>query len=267
VVTPVQAPAHPGELWLSAVEFDAVWEVLGLGDRPSVLALPSPGRTVDERRRLLATVLDRLRDRGLVPSRPGTGPHRWVAEILEVLARPRQVLELYFTGDRIAIAAVAGQRATLAARHGDHLWAVGMSPGQVVPAMIDMLGEVTPGVARPVNLPAQVLDDAREAAARMPDATMWTVADELTSRGVRWPDASSLARIYAGVHGVGQFTSRGVRDGRSRPGPWAVGVHRNDSGFFVGVRRRDPAGESFSVAPVDAPRLARHLDELLCATP
>lgn len=57
---------------LTAVEFDVLWERLGLGPTPVVLRLESPGRTLTERREVLAAGWQALRDRGLAgPS----GPH------------------------------------------------------------------------------------------------------------------------------------------------------------------------------------------------
>jgi hypothetical protein len=259
-------PTVVGELWLSAVEFEGLWEILGLGDRPAGLALPSPGRTVLERQRILARVLEQLRRHGLAARQPRGLPHRWVTELLGTLAGPRRTLELHVTGGRVALAALAGDRATLAARHGEQVWAASMVPGQVVPTLIGMLGEIKPGVARPVSMAAEVFDAARESAGRTPGWSEWTVADELSSRGVARTDASSLARSFAGVRMVAQFTATGTVEGREHPGPWAVGLHRGETGHFVSVRRPGEVGDSVSVAPVDAPRLTRHLVELLSAT-
>lgn len=259
-------PAAAGELWLSPVQFDGLWEILGLGERPAGLALPSPGRTVSERRRILTQVLEELRRRGLAARQPRGLPHRWVVELLGTLARPRRTLELHVTGGRVALAALAGDRATLAARHGEQVWAVSMTPGQVIPALIGMLGEVKPGLARPVSVAAEVFDAARGAAGRTPGWSEWTVADELSSRGVARTEAFSLARSFAGVRMVAQFSTTGTVEGRERPGPWAVGVHRGETGHFVSVRRPGEVGDSVSVAPVDAPRLTCHLVDLLRAT-
>lgn len=259
-------PAAAGELRLSAVEFDGLWEILGLGERPAGLALPSPGRTEAERRRILNQVLEELRRRGLAVRQVRGLPHRWVAELLGTLARPRRTVELHVSGGRVALAALAGDRATLAARHGDQVWAVSLPPDRLVPSLIGLLGEIKPGVARPVNVAAEVFDAAREAAGQDTSWSEWTVADELSSRGVARNEASSLARSFAGVRMVAQFTTHGTVEGRERPGPWAVGVHRGETGHFVSVRRPGEVGDSISVAPVDAPRLIRHLVELLRAT-
>lgn len=258
------------ELWLSVVEFDALWELLGLGERPSVLALPSPGRTADERRRLLAGVLDQLRSRGLAPRGPGRRPHRWVAELLDVLARPRHLLDLHLGSERIdervALAGVAGERAALAGRHGDQVWVVRMSAASVVAAMVDMLGPVGAGVGRPVTVPADCLDAACRTAAADPGGSLWTVADQLCALGVTRQDAASLARAYTGIRSVAQFSTTGIIEGRRHPGPWTVGVHQTASGHFSTVRRPGPAGTDVTIAPTDPLRLNRQLTELLRAT-
>ncbi|HEX4252165.1 MAG TPA: ESX secretion-associated protein EspG, partial [Pseudonocardia sp.] len=55
----------PARRVLTAVEFDVLWEWLGLGATPVVLRLDSPGRTHTERRGIVATGWQGLRLRGL----------------------------------------------------------------------------------------------------------------------------------------------------------------------------------------------------------
>jgi hypothetical protein len=64
-------PARPPVVRLSAVEFDACWELLGLGDTPLTLELPSPGRTWAERHRVFTGVLAALARRAW-----SSGPRR-----------------------------------------------------------------------------------------------------------------------------------------------------------------------------------------------
>lgn len=257
-------PGRPRELRLSEVEFDACWELLGLGERPGGWILPSPGRTHTERRRVLDGVLDGLRRRDLARDRP----HPMVADLLEVLARPRQEIDLLLGGGRSARAAIAGGRAVVAARHGGQVWTVRMRPAEVVPRLVALVGPMTPGVVRPVNIPAGVLDEALRAAG--PRRSVWAVADELASRGVPKADATGLARAFGEVHDIGQLGVSGIVEGRRHPGPWAIGFHRADSGWIGTVRRPEPCGHdgggSVSVFPLDAPRLATRLDQLLGAS-
>ena len=71
---------------LSGVEFDVVWESLGLGPTPVVLNLPSPGRTHTERRHIVAGALSDLRCRGLAgPAGSGEGVDDGVARQVDAV--------------------------------------------------------------------------------------------------------------------------------------------------------------------------------------
>src|SRR4051794_29195822 len=99
-----QSPAAARHV-LTAVEFDVLWERLGLGPTPVALRLWSPGRTVGERRDVVASGWQALRDRGLAgPS----GPDPELARLMRVLARPVTQLELRAAWGRSVRAVAAG---------------------------------------------------------------------------------------------------------------------------------------------------------------
>jgi hypothetical protein len=247
----------PDGIRLDAVEFDACWELLGLGDRPAALALPSPGRTHTERRALLAAVLDRLAARGLAD---GRRPHRHLAELFGLLARPRHEIELHLSGGRTGLAAIAGQRGVVVTRGGDDMRIVGVRAAEALPRLVGMVGPITPAAVRPVNIPAPALDRALRTA-----GDVWAVADELAAHRVPKADASALARAFERVHELGQFSVTGTVEGRRYRGPWAVGVHRADSGWVGSVRSGRPAA-TLSVFPVTADRLTARLADLVQRT-
>lgn len=251
----------PAGFRLSAVEFDACWELLGLGDRPAALALPSPGRTHVERRRVVAGALDRLRERGLAEKGPQHRPHPVLAGLLGLLARPRHEVDVHRSGGRTALAAVAAGRGVVATRQGDDIHTVGVRAAEVVPRLVRLMGPMTPAAVRPINIPAAALDDALRAAG--PRRSVWAVADELAARRVPKADTSALAHAFEQVHDLGQFTVTGVVEGRRYRGPWAVGLHRADSGWVGTVRRPASTGTTVSVFPLDAERLAGRLAQLL----
>lgn len=249
------------ELRLSAVEFDACWELLGLGERPAALGLPSPGRTHTERRKLLIGVLDGLRRRGLASDRP----HPVIADVLGVLAHPRHEIDLRLGGGRTALAAIAGNRGVVVARQGDQVWAAGLRAAEVVPRLVGFLGPMRPGAVRPVNIPADALDEALRLAG--PRRSVWAVADELTLRGVPRADAASLARAFDEVRDFGQLSVSGIVEGRRRRAPWSCGFHRSGTGWVATVRSAAPSGTTVSVFPVDAGRLAMRLEDVLRSSP
>lgn len=247
----------PNEVRLTAVEFDACWELLGLGERPAALSLPSPGRTHTERRRVLEGVLDGLRRRALASDRP----HPVIADMLGLLARPRHEIDLRLNGGRSALGAIAGNRGVVVARQGEHVWAVGLRAAEVGPRLVGFVGPMTPAVLRPVNIPADALDEALRVAA--PRRSVWAVADELSLRGVPRADATSLARAFTEVHDPGQLSVTEIVEGRRRPAPWCCGLHRTDTGWVATVRSAAPSGTTVSVLPVDSGRLAMRLDGVL----
>lgn len=250
------APAPP-ELSLSAVEFDACWELLELGERPPSLNLPSPGRTHTERRRVLTGVLEGLRRRGLASDRP----HPVISALLTTLSRPRFEIDLSLGGGRSALGVIAGNRGVVVARQGEQVWMAGLRAAAVVPRLVGFAGPMRPAAMRPVNIPADALDEALEVAA--PRRSVWAVADELAQRGVPRADAASLARAFTEVHDLGQLSVTGVVEGRRRRAPWCCGFHRIDTGWVATVRGAAPSGTVVSVFPVDAGRLAMRLDDVL----
>jgi hypothetical protein len=82
---------QPGRRVLTAVEFDVLWEWLGLGATPVVLRLSSPGRTHRERRAIVAGGWHGLRVRGLADV---GGPDPELVRLLHLLATPSEQVEL-----------------------------------------------------------------------------------------------------------------------------------------------------------------------------
>jgi len=268
--TPSQ-PAGEPVLRLSAVEFDACWELLGLGDTPLALDLPSPGRTWAERHRVLTDVLAALARRCLVQR---SAPSAEVAGPLCLLARPDYQLDVRFGGPDgpvTGIGAVAGERGVRLVQHADQLRLVRIRPARLVPAMIELIGPIRAGLGQAVNIPAGVFDAAHRATT---DGKLWTMADELVARGIPRLDAASWVRMCTGIRSVGQLGTACWTAGVPRFGPWAIGFQRTEGGDFLQLRHpadgrgRDtgPDGGTVTVGPLDAPRLARLTEELLAAT-
>lgn len=268
--TPSQ-PAGEPVLRLSAVEFDACWELLGLGETPLTLDLPSPGRTWAERHRVLTDVLAALARRGLVRR---SAPSAEVAGALRLLAAPDYQLDLRFGGPDgpvTGIGAVAGEHGVRLVRAGDQLRLVRIRPPQLVPAMVELIGPLRAGLGQAVNIPAGVFDAAHRATT---DGKLWTMADELVARGVPRLDAASWVRMCTGIRSVGQLGTVRRTAGVPRFGPWAIGFQRTEGGDFLQLRRpavrpgsgAGPDAGTVTVCPLDAPRLARLAEELLAAT-
>jgi ESX secretion-associated protein EspG len=261
----VNATTHAragGETWLSPVELDACWELLGLGDPPATLRLPSPGRSWSDRRRHLDSVLAELRRRGLADR---SRPDERLARMLRALARPQRQLDLILHGEHgtlVAIGADTGGSGVLAVRHGEQIRLAPVPLWALVRSVVELVGPITPGYGRSVNLPAEVFDAARKATH---DGELWTLADRMVAMGIPPEDASSCVRMCAGVRMLGQLGTLVRQDGVKRFGPWVIGFHLTKSGHFLQLRRPYSGTSTITISPLDAPRLTRHTEELLAA--
>jgi EspG family len=250
---------------LRIVEFHACWAALDLGDTPLAFDLRPPGRTPGERRRLYRDALAALARRGLADAE---GPIPPLAEALRLLARAPRLCDLRVTGRTwlVAVGAAAREHGVLAMQHGAAMTgelALLPVPGPRMPAaLVELVGPLTPAKARPVNIPADLLDRGRLAAV---DGHLWTLADRLAEFGVPTADASSLARMCTGITAAGQLgaTAR-MDDARERRGRWVVGFHRARNGDCVQLRR--PAGHgatTVTIGPATREKLLAQLTELI----
>lgn len=256
--------AVAAELMLSAIELDACWELLGLGDTPETLLLPSPGRDWAERREIMGGVLADLARRGLADR---SSPIDALARPLRLLAAPDYQVDLRLGGEPhgtvVAIGAVAGPHGAALVQYGDRIQVQSMRPTQIVAALLGLCGPIQPGIGRPVNVPADLYDAAQRATT---DGNLWTMADNLVSGGLPRADASSWVRMCTGVRAYGQLGVTFWPEGARRPGSYVVGFHQTEAGHFLQLRRPADHGgcrATLTVCPVDAHRLARLTEELL----
>jgi hypothetical protein len=244
---------------LTAVEFDVLWERLGLGTTPVVLRLASPGRTHAERRDILAAGWQALRDRGLAGP-AGADPE--LVRLLHLLARPAEQLELRGWWGRSvrAVAASARGACVLAVRQDDTV-TLG-SHGSLPSALLRALPQAGPGPGRASTVPAAMLAAATAAA---PGAGLRSA---LLARHVPPADAGLLARMLIGIEGRAQIVAL-VSDRwgvLSRSGA-VLAVLDGPRGRYLMTRTVGEDGvEWATVAPTDARRLQHRVAELL-ATP
>ncbi len=245
---------------LSDVEFDGCWELLGLGERPMALELRSPGRDADERRAVLAGVSSGLRARDLADR---DGPAPILAAALRLLADPDYELDIRLAGQdgrTVGFGAVAGTRGVLVTQRGDRLAVLPIDGSRVLSGLVELAGPMSPGPGRPVNVAADVLDDAL---ATEP-ATASALADQLRRRGVDRLDATSVAHLCRDVRSVGQLGATARLGGPARRAPWVVGFHATGAGHFLQLRQPGPTGgRCVTFAPLDAARLTARATELV----
>jgi hypothetical protein len=242
---------------LSAVEFDVVWEALGLGATPAVLNLPSPGRTHTERRRIVAGVWAGLRERGLAGAH---GPEPGLRHLLRLLASPAVRIEVRAWGPAPGRAAVAGHRddGVLARCRGD---TVELEPCTSLPvAVVGVLPAAPPGPGRTANVPTAAL----AAALRRPSAA--GLRGDLIDRRVPPAEAGPVARMLHGIDGRAQIGVAAADSwGMLRRSSEGLGVLDGPRGRYVVVRSRAD-GDWTTITPTDERRLRHRVSELLSRT-
>ncbi|MGI5126484.1 ESX secretion-associated protein EspG [Pseudonocardia sp. CA-107938] len=241
-------------------EFEVCWELLRLGETPWQLDPPRSGLTDAERTAVITEAIDGLAARGLAFGRR-LGPV--LEEHLERLAWPRWSADVRYVAESLvsAVAAVRGERATVAVRHGREIALLDVPADDAVDVLLDLPGTGVPGPGRDVRLPAAVLDAARRAA----DPGSYRFVEELTDGGVSETDAALLWGMCRDVRMRGQFgATLGTGDGtRTRRAPYVIGFHATPQGRFRQVRRSERGVPTVTVGPATRADLRRELTDLL----
>jgi hypothetical protein len=245
----VGTTGRPPRHVLTVVEFDVLWERLGLGPSPAVLQLASPGRTASERRDVLRAGWQGLRERGLAgPS----GPDPEAARLLGLLARPSQQLELRGSWSRPvrAVAAMDAGAGVLAVRQDATITLAACS--SLPSALHDVLPAAPPGPGRAASVPSAAL-----AAALAEHRTGLRAA--LIAQGVPGPDAGLLQRMLAPGPGHAQVVAvTADAAGMARRAGGILGILDGPGGRYLMTRLLGAdAVEWSTLAPADA-RSVRH---------
>ncbi|MBW0107119.1 ESX secretion-associated protein EspG [Pseudonocardia sp. KRD291] len=243
---------------LSLAEFDVAWEMLDLGETPVALELPSPGTTSDERARIVREATATLGERGLVVH---AGPVADLEQEMRLLARAEVFRDLVTTAPSrlLAVAASTGPRAVLAVRFGERVALVRLPTDRAVPELVSLLGPLTPGPGRRVQVPEVVLGDAL----RSGGTDRERFASELMRRGLGGDDAYLLLRMSE-VTGVGQLGATHRSVGARRRAPYVLLVQATPDGCYRQRRVPRPGAETVVEAgPTDPATLVAEVDELV----
>lgn len=247
--------------WFSHTEFDVCREVVGIEEFPVILRLPSPGRSPEERRRIVAQCLDDLRGRGLADA---GGPTWEVGAALEVLARPAGMVDArvwHPERRRVALGGVRGQAACVATVDPRGVELLEVSADSLVAAVVAVAGEHRAGPGRSVSVPTELM-------LRSWRATRGgrRFAEAVTVGGVRADDARELAAMMDGAGARGQFGAEAVSpSGRRRRAGRVVAWHDTPSGRYLQLRRPGRPGtpDWSTVTPASPDRLAAQVQDLL----
>lgn len=245
----------PRRTVVTAVEFDVLWERLGLGPTPVVLQLPSPGNTAAERRRVQAQGWQALRDRGLAGP---AGPDPDLVRQLRLIAHPSEQLELRGTWGHAVRALAAGQPGSgvLAVRQDATVTLE--SCGSLPAALLGVLPAAGPGPGRAATAPTTVI-----AAGLAASGTGMRAA--LVAHNLPTADAVLLTRMLGDGRGHAQIAAL-ITDasGVTRRSGGVLGVVDRTGGRYLVTRRLAEDGvEWTTVAPTDDRRLRHRVAELL----
>jgi hypothetical protein len=244
---------------ISTLEFDVLWEHLGLETMPLVLKVPSPGKTREERRSIEDQVWRQLGARGL------GGPRSLdptLEDLLHVLNRPQQEVDarmwLHERSVRV-LAAGKGQAGVLAVLDGGQLILRPAEADGLPREALTTLPSAPAGEGHSITLPSADLDAAAASA-----STPEELEEALRGR-VRADDAHTLAEMVRDASNRGQFgaAARDKWGKRVRPDR-VVAFYDTPKGRYLQMRRAVDGQPPWStITPVDYRRLHHHLVELL----
>jgi len=244
---------------ISTLEFDVLWEHLGLETMPLVLKVPSPGKTTEERRAIEDQVWLQLGARGL------GGPRSLdptLEDLLHVLNRPQQEIDArMWLNERSlrVLAAGKGQAGVLAILDGTQLILRPAEADGLPREALTALPTAPAGEGHSITLPSADLDGAAASA---------TTPEELEaalSATLRADDAHTLAEMVRDASNRGQFgaAARDKWGKRVRPDR-VVAFYDTPKGRYLQMRRAVDGQPPWStITPVDYRRMHHHLVELL----
>lgn len=246
---------------LSRLEFDVVWEHLGLGPFPTVYRMLGHGQTYDERTRLVRQAWDSMQQRG-VGGPVSLDPE--LIDLLRIIARPAREVDARINHGRTVTRALAGSVGTAGAigvLRPDGFHFARATPGGLSRAVVALLPEHPAGTGHSVSLSSRSFSAACEAA----DGTAKGLRAALAERGMRGDDAEQLSAALDGVALAGQFGAAMLdRWGRRQRAAHVVGVVDSTTGrYLLESRPALGGGEQWTtVAPTDPARIVGRIDRL-----
>jgi hypothetical protein len=255
------APVQPRPITISALEFDVLWEHLGIEeDMPLAVKVPSPGATHTERKHLVAQAWAELERRGV--GRP-VEIHPSLTHGLHVLARPdREVDGRTWLGRSVRfLAASRGEDAVLAILADNYVTIHSVAASALPSVAVGVLAQIPAGPGGSVSLPARDF----ETAANSGGGARQGFEQALRNRGVREEDVTTLSAMINDVVATGNLgVAARDRWGKRHRGERVVAFFDTEEGRYVQIRRASPDGSMWTtISPADNRRLLHHVEQVL----
>ncbi|AOS66173.1 ESX secretion-associated protein EspG [Actinoalloteichus hymeniacidonis] len=253
------SPVVDRAIELSVVEFDVCWEAARLGERPVQLRGPSPGRTAEERRRIVHEAMNGLQRRELASA---GRPSDELTELLTMLKHHRWSVDawLWLARPVSAIVCVAGREAVLAALDGATVRLQALPDYRAITGLVRLAGSAKPGVGDSTSLRADLLLRINKEA----DGDLHFLAERLIAAGERPATVRSFLRMIDGAGTHGRFAAGKVdANGRRRYGDRAVVFHDTPSGRHLQLHTGSGSDAWITVLPADEAKVIAAVRELV----
>ncbi|HEV7649570.1 MAG TPA: ESX secretion-associated protein EspG [Actinophytocola sp.] len=248
---------------LSHLEFDFIWEHLGLGETPYPIEVRSFGETMDERAVLREQVRDSLRAKGL---HDGEVVSPRLEELLTLSVRGPFTVDGQLSIGEYArvLAASRGTEGVLVAQTDEEIRVVPARHGKVVAAVIALVPDEKPGPGGAARLPREAFDEAIDEYQR---SGYVGLERTLTGAGVTGRDLRAVITLVESArHGGGQLAANSVDTmGRRTRTPVVNWFDTAAGRYLAHVEVTADRTEWLTIAPADTARIEQRLTNLIAA--
>lgn len=248
------------------MEFDFVWEDLGLGVRPYPFTVGSFGETMQERERLRQETFAGLAARGLHSGDRGERVDARLEDLLTLLVRNDFSVDGQLSvGEYLRVLAAArGDNGVLAVQTDDEVRLRQVRGTAVVTEVIGMLPDEKPGPGESVTLPRKAFDDAIDAFA---SSGYLAFEAALNAGGLTGRDLRGMSTLVeSGRHGGGQLAANRVDQlGRRTRTPVLNWFDTSAGRYLVRCREDRDRVEWLTLTPGDSARIGQRLTEMVAS--
>jgi hypothetical protein len=248
---------------LSHLEFDFIWEHLGVGEAPYPIDVGSFGKTMDERAVLRRQVRESLHAKGL---HDGEVFSTRLEELLTLAARgPFTVDGQLSVGEYVrVVAASRGSEGVLVAQTDDEIRVVPVREGKVVRAVIALVPDEKPGPGGAARLPRHVFDESIDEYQRTGYVGLERT---LTGAGVTGRELRTVITLVESArHGGGQLAANSVDSvGRRTRTPVINWFDTAAGRYLAHVEVSRDRVEWLTIAPADTSRIEQRLTDAIAA--